>query len=126
MNLQTAIINLLIAVATASLLAACGGSDGGPESVESSTGYLSIAITDSPVDEVTEVNVQLTGVTLKPESGDAFEIVFDIPKDFDLLTLTGGMTAELLPSTPIPAGAYNWIKLAVNAEFDNVYDSYAI
>jgi hypothetical protein len=36
------------------------------------------------------------------------------------------MTAELLPGTPVPAGAYNWIRLAVNAEFDNVFDSYAM
>jgi len=118
--------NLLIAVGMASMIAACGGGGSGSEPEESSSGYLSIALTDAPVDEVTEVNVQFTGVTLKPESGDTIEIVFDMPKDFDLLTLTGGMTAELLPDTPVPAGAYNWIRLAVNAEFDNVFDSYAM
>lgn len=120
--------NLLMAVGIASMIAACGGggSGSGSRPVESTTGYLSIALTDAPVDDVTEVNVQFTGVTLKPASGDEIEIVFDDPKDIDLVTLTGGMTAELLPDTPVPAGAYNWIRLAVNAEFDNIFDSYAM
>lgn len=120
--------NLLMAVGIALMIAACGGGGSGSESrpVESRTGYLNIALTDAPVDDVTEVNVQFTGVVLKPASGNEIEIVFDNPKDIDLLTLTGGITAELLPDTPVPAGAYNWIRLAVNAEFDNIFDSYAM
>ncbi len=116
----------LLAAAGASLLfTACGGG-GGPAPTAPATGIISIAITDAPVDEVSAVNVQFTGVTLKPASGDEIQIVFDAPKDFDLLTLTGGATAELLPDTVVPVGGYNWMRLAVNAEFDNVYDSYAI
>lgn len=110
------------------ILAGCGG--GGisevPVPAASTTGIVNLSLTDAPVDEVSEVNVQFTGVTLKPASGDEIEIVFDAPKDFDLLSLTNGMTAELLPDTELPAGAYNWVRLAVNAEFDNVFDSYAM
>jgi hypothetical protein len=102
-------------------LAACGGGDG-----QSPTGFLAISITDAPVYEVLEVNVQFSGVTLKPKNGDEIVIEFDAPKNFDLLTLANGMTAELLPDTKVPAGPYNWIRLAVNAEFDNVFDSYAV
>lgn len=103
-------------------LSACGGS-GDPVAP---TGFVAIGITDAPVDEVLEVNVQFTGVTLKPQSDDEISIVFDAPKDFDLLTLTNGMAAELLPETKVPVGPYNWIRLAVNAEFDNVFDSFAV
>ena len=122
----------LLAVAGASVfIAGCGGGGGGgdgggPGPTEPATGILNIAITDAPVDEVSIVNVQFTGVTLKPASGDEIEIIFDAPKDFDLLTLTGGLTAELLSDTEVPAGGYNWVRLAVNAEFDNVFDSYAM
>ena len=53
------------------------------------------------------------------------DFVFDVPKDFDLLTLTSGVTAELLAQTAVPVGQYEWIRLMVNAEFDSVFDSYA-
>jgi hypothetical protein len=117
----------LLAVAGASvLIAGCGGGGGGSGPTGPATGILSIAITDATVDLVSVVNVQFTGVTLKPASGDEIRIVFDAPKNFDLLTLTGGLTAELLSDTEVPAGRYNWVRLAVNAEFDNVFDSYAM
>jgi hypothetical protein len=104
-------------------LAACGGSasSGGDK-----TGFIAIGITDAPVDDVSAVVVEFTGVTLKPASGDEIVVTFDAPKTFDLLTLTGGLTAELLQETEVPVGEYNWIRLAVNAEFDTVFDSYAM
>lgn len=123
MNVRMNRLRVWIGVGLSVVLAACGGGSDAP--VEQ-TGIISIAITDATVDEVTEVNVQFSGVTLKPQSGEEIEVSFDPPKDFDLLTLTGGMTAELLPDTRVPVGRYNWIRLAVNAEFDNVFDSYAI
>lgn len=104
-------------------LAACGSS-GGPD--EEKIGLVTIGITDAPVDEVSAVVVEFTGVTLKPSSGDEIIITFDAPKNFDLLTLTGGLTAELLQETEVPVGTYNWVRLAVNAEFDSVFDSWAM
>jgi len=117
---------LLAVAGAAALIAGCGGGGGGSGTTEPATGLLSIAITDAPVDLVSVVNVQFTGVTLKPESGDEIQIGFDAPKNFDLLTLTGGLTAELLSDTEVPTGKYNWVRLAVNAEFDTVFDSYAM
>ena len=113
-------VSLVVASIT---LAACGGS-GGPE--VDKTGFVAIGITDAPVDIVSAVVVEFTGVTLKPSSGDQIVITFDAPKSFDLLTLTDGVTAELLPETEVPVGTYNWIRLAVNAEFDSVFDSWAM
>ncbi len=119
---------LLAVAGAAAWIAGCGGGGGGAGSgpTEPATGILNIALTDAPVDDVMVVNVQFTGVTLKPASGDEIEFVFDAPKDFDLLTLTGGVTAELLSDTEVPAGGYNWVRLAVNAEFDNDFDSYVL
>jgi hypothetical protein len=52
----------LLAVAGASvLIAGCGGG-GGPAPTAPATGIISIAITDAPVDEVSVVNVQFTGL----------------------------------------------------------------
>ncbi len=105
------------------LVAGCGGSGG---SGGEKTGFIAIGITDAPVDIVSAVVVEFTGVTLKPASGDEIVVTFDTPKSFDLLTLTGGLTAELLQETEVPVGEYNWVRLAVNAEFDSVFDSYAM
>jgi hypothetical protein len=114
---------VLLVVGSLGLLAGCGGS-GGPSGEK--TGFVAIGITDAPIDQVSAVVVEFTGVTLKPSSGNEIVVTFDTPKSFDLLTLTGGLTAELLQETEVPVGEYNWVRLAVNAEFDNVFDSYAM
>lgn len=115
----------LISVGLALLLAGCGSSDGVVSQPETGTGVINIGLTDAPVDEVAEVVVEFTGITLQPASGERIEEIFDTPKSIDLLTLQNGTTAELLPDLEVPAGNYQWIRLGVNAEFDNVFDSYA-
>ena len=101
-------------------LTSCGGSSGG------GSGTLNLAITDSPVDGVEQVVVEFTGVSLKPRSGDEIDVVFDEPLAIDLKTLNSGNTAMLLDGEVVPAGAYDWIRLHVNAEFDSVLDSYVV
>jgi hypothetical protein len=109
-----------VPAALALAIAACSsGSDG------EGTGVLNLSLTDAAIDTVKEVHIEFEGVTLKPANGAPIEIMFDSPKTFDLMKLQNGVTAELLPDTTVPAGRYNWIRLHVNAEFDNVYDSYA-
>ena len=111
---------LFVPAALALAVAACSsGSDG------EATGVLNLSITDATVDTVKEVHIEFDGITLKPANGAPIEIIFDTAKTFDLMKLQDGLTAELLPDTTVPAGNYNWIRLHVNAEFDNVYDSYA-
>jgi len=105
------------------LLSACGGGGGG--SAGGSTGTLNIAITDAPVEGVTEVWVQFTAVTLKPADGEQIRFELAAPKSVDLKSLTDGKV-ELLLDEEIPVGEYVWTKLDVNAEFDNVYDSYVV
>lgn len=113
----------LVGAAGILLLAACGGGSGGSGT---ETGSLSLDITDAPVDGVTEVWVQFTGVRVKPADGAAIDFDFDTPLDIDLLTLTGANTETLLDNAEVPAGAYEWILLRVNAEFDDVMDSYVM
>lgn len=103
----------------------CGGS-GDSAMEESGTGFVSILVTDAPVDDVTEVWVQFAGVELKPQNGSPVEFVFDEPRNIDLKTLTGGTTEPLLPTTTVDVGPYEWIRLMVNAEFDGLMDSYAM
>ncbi|MBT8103545.1 MAG: DUF4382 domain-containing protein [Gammaproteobacteria bacterium] len=115
---------LLIAAYAACCLAACGGGASAPAG--DGTGIVSIAITDAAVDSVSVVMVEFTGVELKAKNGENVVEIFDSPKSIDLLELQDGRTEELLPDTRVDAGEYNWIRLAVNAEVDNIRNSYVI
>jgi hypothetical protein len=100
-----------------SILAACGD-DGG------STGQISVAVTDSPVDYADAVVVRFTGVELKPKEGPAFVIDFDAPKTIDLRALDEGERVMLLDDEEVEAGEYLWMRLLVEADPNVAGDSY--
>jgi len=113
-----------IVACTALFVAGCGG--GGSTNTPDGMGTLNIALTDAAVDDVTEVWVEFAGVTLKPKSGDEIVYEFDDVKRINLLDLQNGKTEALLENTNVAVGPYSWMRLAVNAEFDGVFDSYAM
>jgi hypothetical protein len=78
------------------------------------------------VDGVEQVWVQFEAVELKPKNGSAIRFEFDTPLSVDLKTLTGNNTEVLLNNEEVPAGEYNWIRLIVNADFDDIFDSYVM
>lgn len=108
------------------ILMGCGGGGSSSSGTEDSTGSLSLDITDAPVDNVSEVWVQFTGVRIQPRDGEAIEFAFDTALDIDLLTLTGENSTSLLNNESVPAGEYDWIALDVNAQFDSTFDSYVV
>lgn len=117
---------LITTFCSMALLCACSGGGGGGDSstAASATGTLAIGLTDAPVDQVYEVNVQITGVSVKPESGEAMRFDFDSPVDIDLLSLQDGSIYDLLNGETVPAGPYEWIELHANADLDGTFDSY--
>lgn len=112
-----------------SLLVACydssegnptGGGRGGTQN-----GFLSLGITDAPIDGATEVWVQFDGVVLKPDSDlDAITISFESPMNIDLLALQGQNSIQLLADKILPSGNYSWIRLNITAANDGIQDSY--
>lgn len=115
---------LAMAVALASApfwLASCGGGSG-----DSSTamGTFSLSVTDGPIDSASKVVVEFDGVSIKPAEGEVIEFMFDEPKSIDLLQLQGSLSEGLVSGVSVPAGAYQWIRLHVSAEQDNIMDSY--
>lgn len=83
---------------------------------EDEEGKLSLELADAPVDDLTEVNIAVTGVELKPSDGDALDFTFDEPQTYDLLELQNGETAKLLSSEDVPAESYEWVRLNLSNE----------
>lgn len=119
-------LNFKLAFASifAFLLFGCGG--GGGSSIDATTGSLTIDLTDAPIDDVFEVNIEITGVTVKPAGGPAIDFDYASPVTVNLLSLQDGDVFSLLDDEVVEAGAYNWIELHVNAELDGVFDSFVV
>lgn len=108
------------------MIAGCSGGGGGGGSEQVEVGFVNIAITDAPVDTATEVWVEFSGISLKPRDTGTLDFEFDEPLRIDLLSLGGENTSPLLNNQSVPTGAYNWIRLDVNADADGIFDSYVM
>ncbi|BES69816.1 DUF4382 domain-containing protein [Marinobacter nanhaiticus D15-8W] len=83
---------------------------------EDEEGKLTLELADAPVDDLTEVNITVTGVEVKPSDEDALVFTFDEPETYDLLELQNGKTAKLLSNEDVPAESYEWIRLNLSSE----------
>jgi len=102
-----------------------GGGRGGTE-----YGFVTLSITDAPIDYATEVWVQFDGVEFMPSASSSnqspIKIMFDTPMSIDLLKLQGSKSEDLLVNEILPTGNYDWVKLLVTAVKDGVLDSYIV
>jgi hypothetical protein len=107
---------LLSSVLVACALAACR-LDSTDSSGPTTSGNLTINLTDAPVDDALEVVVVFTGIELQPESGGP-PITIDLPapKSIDLLKYRNGATTNLIDGASVPAGRYLWLRLLLRAE----------
>jgi hypothetical protein len=111
-------------LATAALVAACGGGGGdSPSSTMSTsngTGTLSLSLTDAPSCGYDSAFVTVEKVRVHQSSsagdGDAgwSEVVLNPPQRVDLLTLTNG-TLMPLGQTELPAGTYTQMRLVLGS-----------
>jgi hypothetical protein len=108
-------------VASATILAACGGGSDAPPA----SGTVSIAITDAPIDSAQSVVIQFSGVAFKRAGADAeiIRAVLPTAQQLDLLQYQSGRTALLLDGISLPAGNYEWVRLIVD-NAPSVRDSY--
>ena len=104
-----------------------GGGRGGVE-----YGFISLSITDAPIDNATEVWVQFDGVEFMPSPDPSSQdqspilIMFDTPMSINLLELQGTKSRTLLTDEILPTGVYDWVRLNVTAVKDGVMDSYIV
>lgn len=106
-------------------LLACGGSsDDTSMGRASSTGALTLNITDAVIDDAKEVWVEFSGVSLQPSNDTSIDITFNSVKKINLLALQGTLYTDLVDEAVVPTGTYDWIRLHVNAMEDGIFDSY--
>jgi len=109
-NLAYKILALLSAFTLLGLTACSSG-----DSTEEEKSYISLSVTDAPVDNATNVFVQFTSMEFKPQGGSSIILQLDEPRNIDLLALQGNNFEALVNNLEVPAGNYNWVNLGVNA-----------
>lgn len=108
-------------IAGAAVLSACGGDSGGSDAGDT-TGDVSFQLTDAPSDELTQVQLTITAIGLKPANGPEEKITLDQPLVIsNLLELQGSNAASIIPPTEVTAGRYNWVRLYVLSGDENTY-----
>jgi hypothetical protein len=121
----SALINIIATTVVLSLTA-CGGGGSGSDG----TGTLSLGITDAPVqnEDIAEVWVRFTQVTIHPTDGSS-DIVMDVVnddgdpwRDIDLKSLTNGNTM-LLGEIELAAGHYSWIRLDIDPAYTYINET---
>lgn len=111
---------LLMSVLALGLAGCSGGGDASLSGI--TTGNVTLLLADAPVDSVKNVNIQVTGVMLKPSLGEVKNFVYQKPLNINLLALQGGNTANLLLDQALPAGQYDWVRLALDVSKGSVLD----
>ena len=102
---------VLIAVATG--LVGCGGS--GSSGPDSSTGVVSLAVSDAPVHDAEKVCISFNEIEFKGE-GQSIVVALDPAESVDLLNFQGNNAAPILVNQELPSGQYQWVRLGVDAQ----------
>ena len=111
----TSVFGLLVVA----LAVGCNGSNDNPTSPPGS-GRLSISMTDAPTGGVSEINVFVTGLTVKPKDGPEAKIANEIGL-VDLLTLQN--TTKQLVDLGVAAGDYEFVKIELDQSRSTVKET---
>jgi hypothetical protein len=102
-------LGILSATTMAVALAGCSSDD------QPFTGQLSLAVSDGPVHNATEVCLEFNEIEIK-KAGSAAETMTDLTlQQINLLSFQGMNSAPLFIDVEVEAGEYDWIRLGVNA-----------
>ncbi len=118
MKIKLGISPWIALAVSATALVACGSDNPFAQPDAPATGFVSIAVTDAPVDSAVKVCVEFNTVEFKHSDGTVAnpEFGFDPAVQIDLLAQQGTDSAPLLLAGEMPAGQYNWVRLGVNAQ----------
>ena len=106
---------IFILACSVPLLAACGSD--GPTTPR--TGTLRVELTDDPTDQLAEINVFITGLTVKHSQSPVERIADEIGL-VDLLSLQD--TTQLLAAVAVESGTYQYIRVDLDEERSHVVE----
>ena len=112
MQFQSKRIEFGVLSAAIILLAGCGGSAATDEL--STTGFLSLGVSDGPIHGADKVCITFNEIELKSAS-ETTVIELDPPRKINLLDFQGDNAAPLLINEEVTAGDYQWMRLGVDA-----------
>jgi hypothetical protein len=99
-------LRLAFAAVLVATLAACNGSSSG-------SGALTVGVTDTPVDGVSQVVVAFTGIELMGPDGTV-NYSLSSEQQINLLSYQGTDDFTLLANQAVPAGNYQWMRLDID------------
>lgn len=99
-------LRLAFAAVLVATLAACNGSSSG-------SGALTVGVTDTPVDGVSQVVVAFTGIELMGPNG-MVNYTLSSEQQINLLSYQGTDDFTLLANQAVPAGNYQWMRLDID------------
>ena len=109
----------VLVTASCSSSPASPSSHGSPASPIGASGMLKLMLTDAPTDEVEEVNMYFTSVTVKPVGGPVEELDIDLAVNpVDLLTLEGSVAD--FASGLVPAGEYEFVHINIDEDLSHL------
>jgi len=91
-------------------------SSGSDNDADISIGFLRVILKDAPVEDAKNVFVTISDIRVHEacdEGEDCFTTISDVPMTIDLLALQ--TTPLALPTSALPAGTYNQIRMAVTS-----------
>jgi hypothetical protein len=109
---------LVVFVAALALIACgCGGSNSSNASNSgSSTGQLSMMVSDDPTNDWAIVGVKVLSISLKPQGGGTPVVVFTAPNPAPTINLVElDQLAEIIGNSSVPSGTYTGATLTLSA-----------
>lgn len=111
--------SLILGVAAAGMMSACGGGDAG-------SGTVAVSLTDAPACGYDQVNVTVNKIRIHRSAtagegeGGWTDIAVSPARKINLLDLTNGITTELGQAT-LPAGQYTQMRLVLDRNTGNSF-----
>jgi len=102
------------------MTSACSSSNTS-SSIAPNSGFLTLGLTDAPIDDAEEVIIVVTGIELPRGASESINIDFETPRSVNLLEFRDGKSFNLLDGNPLLPGEYEWLRLKIRAQ-ENLQD----